>query len=135
MGASTCAELSRADRVCDRSMGRQAKLRTGVMPARGKTLPISLAESASDCFVSDRALAGTAVGATQSQVYNNPHPASYLALQTWVFRVQPALAHSLQTPAQQAAVSPLHRHAEGQAAPDGTRASKEADMTKAGGQA
>lgn len=86
-------------------MGRQAKLRTGVTPARGKTLPISLAESASDCFVSDRALAGTPVGATQSQVYNNPHPASYLALQTWVFRVQPALAHSLQTPAQQAAVS------------------------------
>ncbi|MGY4498437.1 hypothetical protein ACVWYH_002368 [Bradyrhizobium sp. GM24.11] len=106
---------------------RQAKLRTGVTSARGKTLAISLAESASDCFVSDRALAGTAVGATQGQVYNNPHPTSYLALQTWVF-VFNQRWHTRCKPLRNRRLLALCIDMQrGRRAPDGTRASKEAD--------
>lgn len=108
---------------------RRAKLRTGVTSARGKTLAISLAEGASDCFVSDRTLAGTPVGATQGQVYNNPHPASYLALQTWVF-VFNQRWHTRCKPLRNRRLLALCIDMQrGRPPPDGTRASKEADMT------
>lgn len=129
MGAS-CAEIHLEPVVfaIARWM-RQAKLRIGVTSARGKTLAISLAESASDCFVSDRALAGTPVGATQGQVYNNPHPASYLALQTWVF-VFDQRWHTRCRPLRNRRLLALCIDMQrGRPPPDGTRASKEADMT------
>lgn len=86
-----------------------------------------VAGGVTDCFVSDRALAATLVGARQGQVYNNPHPASYLALQTVLFCNQPRW-HTRCRPLRKRRLLALCIAMHRDRPRDGTRVSKEADM-------